>query len=71
MSPEQRRGPIVNRIETGLPGVCILEPEVHRDERGHFLETYNRRSAEAIGIVCEFVQDNESCSRKGVLRGLH
>ncbi len=59
-------------IETSLPGVLLIQPEVHGDSRGHFVETFSaeRYRAEA-GIDAEFVQDNLSRSRRGVLRGLH
>ena len=57
---------------TALPGVLILEPTVFRDERGFFLESFNQRSFDqAVGRHVEFVQDNHSCSSRGVLRGLH
>lgn len=57
---------------TALPGVLILEPRVFGDARGFFLESYNRRAfAQATGLDIDFVQDNHSRSRKGVLRGLH
>lgn len=57
---------------TALPGVLLLEPDVFGDERGFFLERYNKRAfAHATGIVDEFVQDNHSRSAKNVLRGLH
>ena len=59
-------------IETGLPGVLILEPRVFGDARGFFMESYNRRVfAEATGLDVDFVQDNHSRSAQGVLRGLH
>ena len=59
-------------IATDIPGVLILEPKVYSDSRGHFFESYNRRSfREATGIDVEFVQDNESLSARNVLRGLH
>ncbi len=61
----------MERIETELPGAVILEPRVFRDERGYFVETFNERTLAALGIDTRFVQDNESCSRRGVLRGLH
>ncbi len=61
----------MNRIETAIPGVYILEPEVHGDERGFFLESYNERTFAAMGITTRFVQDNHSASRANVLRGLH
>lgn len=59
-------------IETGLPGVVILEPKVFGDERGFFFESFNRKIfTEAVGIAPDFVQDNHSRSSKNVLRGLH
>lgn len=58
-------------IETTLPGVLIIEPEVYIDQRGWFKESYNLRKFEEAGIVSNFVQDNASFSEKGVLRGLH
>ena len=55
-----------------LPEVLLLEPRLFEDERGHFYESFNRRTfEEALGHAVEFVQDNQSRSRKGVLRGLH
>lgn len=54
-----------------LPEVIVIEPQVYTDDRGFFLETYSRRRYEEFGINAEFVQDNHSHSRKGVLRGLH
>lgn len=57
---------------TAIEGVFILEPKVFGDARGFFMESFNRRTfAEATGADVEFVQDNHSRSRKGVLRGLH
>lgn len=57
---------------TELPEVMLLEPTVHGDERGFFLERFNQREFErATGISTTFVQDNQSRSRQGVLRGLH
>lgn len=61
----------MNVIETALPGVLLLEPKVFGDERGFFLESYNKRTLAALGIDAEFVQDNHSRSQQGVLRGLH
>ncbi|TXI22704.1 MAG: dTDP-4-dehydrorhamnose 3,5-epimerase [Ottowia sp.] len=59
-------------IPTALAGVLVLEPRVFGDDRGFFMESYNRRSfAQATGLDIDFVQDNHSRSRKGVLRGLH
>jgi dTDP-4-dehydrorhamnose 3,5-epimerase len=55
-----------------IPEVLLLEPRVHQDERGFFLESYNRRTFEqATGLSVEFVQDNQSFSVRNVLRGLH
>ncbi|MBI3715400.1 MAG: dTDP-4-dehydrorhamnose 3,5-epimerase [Betaproteobacteria bacterium] len=59
-------------IVTAIPDVLVLEPRVFEDERGFFLERYNKRDFAAVtGADVEFVQDNHSRSRKGVLRGLH
>lgn len=59
-------------VSTELPGVIILEPQVFGDERGFFYESFNARAfAQATGLQREFVQDNHSRSRRGVLRGLH
>jgi dTDP-4-dehydrorhamnose 3,5-epimerase len=57
--------------ETGINGLVILEPAAFGDVRGFFMETYNRRDFEALGISACFVQDNHSKSRRGVLRGMH
>lgn len=59
------------RIETGIDGLCVIEPTVFGDSRGFFLESYSEKEFEEIGIVDKFVQDNHSKSKKGVLRGLH
>ena len=57
---------------TALPEVLIVEPKVFGDERGFFMESYNQRAFDAaVGRHVEFVQDNHSCSARGVLRGLH
>ena len=56
---------------TSLPNLIILEPKVFEDERGFFMETYQKREFARVGIPSEFVQDNQSGSYKGVLRGLH
>ncbi len=61
----------MKRIETNLPGVCIIEPDVHGDDRGFFMESYNQRDFAQLGIDCAFVQDNHSRSQCGVVRGLH
>jgi dTDP-4-dehydrorhamnose 3,5-epimerase len=61
----------VKRIDTNLPGVCVIEPDIFGDDRGFFMETYNQRAFAKIGINCTFVQDNQSRSQRGVVRGLH
>ena len=55
----------------GIEGLCVIEPAVHGDDRGYFMETYSQRDMEENGIHIQFVQDNQSKSKKGVLRGLH
>ena len=55
----------------GIKGLCIIEPAVHGDSRGYFTETYNQRDMAEAGLNMVFVQDNQSMSLKGVLRGLH
>jgi dTDP-4-dehydrorhamnose 3,5-epimerase len=60
-----------NFIKTSIDGVTIIEPTVFGDARGYFMETYSKRDFAEGGIDVDFVQDNESRSRKGVLRGLH
>lgn len=60
------------RVEkTPIEGLYIIEPTVHGDSRGYFTETYNKRDMEEAGLSMTFVQDNQSMSVKGVLRGLH
>jgi dTDP-4-dehydrorhamnose 3,5-epimerase len=59
------------RLETTLPGLVLLEPDVHGDDRGFLVETYSEREWREAGVDCEFVQDNHSRSRGGILRGLH
>ena len=61
----------MKRTETAIEGVLLLEPVVHGDRRGFFLEFYNERTFRELGITHRFVQDNHSSSRAGVLRGLH
>ena len=55
----------------GIEGLCVITPTVHGDSRGYFVETYNERDLAEYGIKVKFVQDNQSMSVKGVLRGLH
>ena len=62
----------MKRIETKLPGVYIIEPVVHGDHRGYFMETYSTKTFSDIGIDTVFVQDNQSfTAQKGPLRGIH
>ena len=62
----------MNVIETKLPGVVIVEPQVFGDHRGWFMESWSRKTMEAHGLNCDFVQDNQSyTARKGTLRGIH
>lgn len=55
----------------GIEGLCVIEPAVHGDSRGYFMETYNANDMKEAGLDVLFVQDNQSMSAKGVLRGLH
>lgn len=57
--------------KTPIEGLLVISPQVFGDARGYFMETYNLRDFEEAGIDCTFVQDNQSSSKKGVLRGLH
>lgn len=61
----------MNITETDLPGVRLIEPDVYRDDRGSFMETWNAREYGFVGLNFSFVQDNLSRSKEGVLRGLH
>jgi dTDP-4-dehydrorhamnose 3,5-epimerase len=61
----------MQRLETRLEGPVLAEPVVHGDSRGFFQETYRRRALAELGVHEEFVQDNHSRSRRGVLRGMH
>ncbi len=54
-----------------IEGLYVIEPTVFRDERGYFVETYNQKDFEEAGLTLNFVQDNQSMSVRGVLRGLH
>ena len=54
-----------------IEGLYIIEPAVHGDERGYFMESWNAEKYASLGIDCRWLQDNESCSSRGVLRGLH
>jgi len=61
----------VEKNVSGIEGLCVITPKVHGDSRGYFVETYNQKDMEENGIHVDFVQDNQSMSVKGVLRGLH
>ncbi len=61
----------VEKNVAGIEGLCVIEPAVHGDNRGYFMETYNQNDMKEAGIDITFVQDNQSMSTKGVLRGLH
>lgn len=61
----------INVIKAPIEGLYIIEPTVHGDNRGYFMETYSQRDMQAEGLNMVFVQDNQSMSVKGVLRGLH
>ncbi len=61
----------MNIIPTDIPGPVIIEPQIFGDDRGFFMETYQKRNFAAAGLPTDFAQDNHSGSRKGILRGLH
>lgn len=58
-------------IKTPIPGLLEIEPAIFGDDRGYFYESYNKDAFHQVGITADFVQDNQSLSSKGVLRGLH
>lgn len=62
---------IMNIIKTSIAGLLVIEPQVFKDARGYFVETYNEQRYREAGIDTVFVQDNQSCSSYGVVRGLH
>lgn len=62
---------MLERLPTRLDGLILLAPTVHADDRGFFVETYARDTYRAAGVDVEFVQDNQSRSGRGALRGLH
>lgn len=61
----------MNIIQTPIEGLLVIEPRVFKDARGYFIETYNEQRYREAGIDAVFVQDNQSCSSYGVVRGLH
>jgi len=61
----------VQKLITRIPDVLLLEPSVHGDDRGFFVETYRRSALSEFGVDDDFVQDNQSRSRRGIVRGMH
>lgn len=61
----------MKKIPTKIPDVLVIQPDVFEDKRGYFFETFNQEKFAELGILYDFVQDNESLSAKNVLRGLH
>lgn len=61
----------MNIIKTEIDGLIILEPKIFHDERGYFFESFNEKVFKEAGVIDNFVQDNQSCSQKDVVRGLH
>lgn len=61
----------VEHNPASIAGLAVITPTLHGDQRGYFMETYNSNEMKAAGLDITFVQDNQSCSSKGVLRGLH
>lgn len=62
---------MIETIATGFDGLILVKPKVHGDHRGYFIESYNGRDFAAAGITVPFIQDNQSYSKYGTLRGLH
>ena len=58
-------------VKTPIEGLLVVKPDVFADNRGYFFESYNEEKFRHFGLRTDFVQDNESCSSKGVVRGLH
>lgn len=61
----------MNTIKTDIEGVVIIEPRIFKDARGYFFESYSKKEFDEKVAPVDFVQDNESCSTRGVMRGLH
>jgi dTDP-4-dehydrorhamnose 3,5-epimerase len=62
---------VPRRLETEIPDIALVEPEVHGDERGFMVETFRAEAWREVGVDAEFVQENHSRSRAGILRGIH
>jgi dTDP-4-dehydrorhamnose 3,5-epimerase len=69
--PGDAEGDVMERLDVRLEGPILVRPEVHRDQRGFFHETFRRNVYADLGIVDDFVQENHSRSRHGVVRGMH
>jgi dTDP-4-dehydrorhamnose 3,5-epimerase len=69
--PEELKNRVMEVIQTPIDGLLVVKPKVFEDQRGYFYESWNKDNFSSIGIGTEFVQDNQSLSQKGVLRGLH
>jgi dTDP-4-dehydrorhamnose 3,5-epimerase len=61
----------MNITETAIPGLVLIEPRIFTDSRGYFFESFSEKNFAAAGLPTQFVQDNQSCSQQGTLRGLH
>jgi len=61
----------MNIVETPIPGLFVIEPRIFADDRGYFFESFSKTKFAEAGLVSDFVQDNESKSQRGVIRGLH
>jgi dTDP-4-dehydrorhamnose 3,5-epimerase len=62
---------IISLEKTSIPGIIVITPEVYDDERGYFFESFNKETFKSHGLPYQFVQDNQSLSKKGTLRGFH
>ncbi len=69
--PQPNRNPPMEVIKTAIEGVVIIEPRIFTDSRGYFFESYSKKEFDEKVCPVDFVQDNESCSTYGVMRGLH
>lgn len=62
---------MINVIKTGIDDLYVIEPKIHEDSRGYFIEIYNQKELNEVGLNMIFIQENLSVSKKGVLRGMH